>query len=286
MQLLTFKTLWGHPDLDRADSLELACAMARAGEFNGLEGPIPVDPELAEKFAGWMNKYKLYYIAEVCTAGSYVPDRRATPADHLADLEQQLSRLGSLQPTLVNCIGGCDAWPIDDSLYFFARAQDIAARHGVSISFETHRGRSLYSPWVTRDILQQLELSLTCDFSHWCVVCEGLSANEDELIRHIAQYAVHIHGRVGYDQGPQVADPESILYFESTEQHWRWWRWIWQVQQANNSAYSLFTPEFGPDGYQMRDPLTGLPHGNLTHFNLVMSHRARREFSHFTNPVH
>lgn len=278
MQLMTYKTLWGHPDCHLSESLELACAMAKVSRFDGIEGPVPRDKIMVEELAKFIRRYSLSYIAEICTAGSYVPDRSASVAEHLADLGRQLHELGPLRPELVNCIGGCDGWSIDNSLKFFKRAMELAERAGVAISFETHRGRSLYSPWVTETILEQMPLPLTCDFSHWQVVCEGMGPTEHELIKKVAQSARHIHGRVGFDQGPQVADLQSPLYQTDIEQHWQWWRWIWQAQRQRGFKRSTFTPEFGPDGYQMRDPRNGQPIGNLVKLNLQMAERAQQEF--------
>ena len=278
MELLTFKTLWGHPDSDRGEGLLSACNLAQAAGFDGIEGQIPLDLPVREQFAEALAARGLAYIAEVCTAGSYVPDRTASLVDHLADLDGQLSRLGPLQPLLVNCIGGCDRWDIATSIEFFQGALALADRHGVSIAFETHRGRSLYSPW--EKILERLALPLTCDFSHWCVVCEGLGASEDALLREVARHAVHIHGRVGYDQGPQVPDPQAPRYAADLERHLRWWRWIWEARNLQGHSHSTLTPEFGPDGYQAVDPVSDRPVGDLNRINQWMAQRCHREFSH------
>jgi hypothetical protein len=279
MKLATFKTLWGHPNTDRLDSLVQACGMAVAGGFQGIEGPVPVDEQVRVDFAALLEEYGLHYIAEICTAGSYVPDRTATVRDHLVDLERQLKRIDSLTPAKVNCIGGCDRWSLDDSLCFFSGARELAAKYGQIICFETHRGRSLYSPWATAAILEQQALPLTCDFSHWCVVCEGLGDSEAGLIRDVARYAQHIHGRIGYDQGPQVSDPASPLYRQFVDRHLAWWSWIWQAQAAAGISVSTFTPEFGPDGYQMVEPRTGQPVGDLNHINRWMAERAATAFN-------
>src|SRR5690606_15441968 len=90
MQLMTFKTLWGHPDTDRIESLVAACELAVAAGFDGIEGQIPVEPAVREPFGEALALRGLTYIAEICTAGSYVPDRTASLAHHLADLNGQL----------------------------------------------------------------------------------------------------------------------------------------------------------------------------------------------------
>lgn len=286
MQLLTYKTLWGHPDFHAIESLALACAMAVDNGFAGIEGQIPGDEKTCEQLAMLLDKDQLSFIAEICTAGSYVPDRRANVQEHLDDLSLQLYRVAPLHPQLVNCIGGCDRWSLDESVQFFQQAMELADQYSVAISFETHRGRSLYSPWVAEQLLSKMDLPLTCDFSHWCVVCEGLGASEDDLLREVARHACHIHGRVGYDQGPQVSDPQSFLYRDDLHKHLRWWRWIWQAQREKGRVVSTFTPEFGPDGYQMVNPASGEPVGDLSAINLWMATAVRHNFEQFLSTAH
>ncbi|MAT50116.1 MAG: xylose isomerase [Porticoccaceae bacterium] len=278
MQLLTFKTLWGYPDQDLETALDQACAAAVAEGYQGVEGPVPADACLRDSFAGGLERRGLAYIAEICTAGSYVPDRTAPLEEHLADLKRQLARLAPLKPVKVNCLGGCDRWSIDTSLAFFDAALEMADRFGVTIGFETHRGRSLYSPWTAEVLLGRRDLPVTCDFSHWCVVCEGMGDSESDLIRQVASRAVHIHGRIGFDQGPQVSDPQSFLYREDLEKHLRWWSWIWQAQDGKGESVTTLTPEFGPDGYQALNPRTGQPFGDLDRINAWMADTVKTAF--------
>ena len=254
--------------------------MASEQGFDGIEGQVPADAGLRHDFVGLLNHFQLEFIAEVCTAGSYVPDRTATLQQHLDDLHRQLGVVAQVRPLKVNCIGGCDRWDIQTSQEFFQSALEIADKFDLTISFETHRGRSLYSPWVTEQLLEKMSLPLTCDFSHWCVVCEGLGETEDDLIRNVAMHAEHIHARIGYDQGPQVSDPRSYLYQQDQQKHLRWWGWIWQAQAARQLPVSTLTPEFGPDGYQMIDPSTGEAVGNLDEINHWMAQTASKAFEY------
>ena len=281
MELRTFKTLWGYPDTDRAESLSQACLMAKKSGYDGIEGQIPPDDNIRQAFAECLEAYGLEYIAEITTAGSYVPDRTASLKEHLRDLQLQLSRLHPLRPEKVTCLGGCDRWDIETSIAFFTEGLALAEKYNQKICFETHRGRSLYSPWVTEKILEKIALPLTCDFSHWCVVCEGLGESEYDLIRQVANHAQHIHGRIGFDQGPQVSDPRSYLYKADLEKHLLWWSWIWQAQQARGQAATTLTPEFGPDGYQALNPENGAPLGDLNAINSWMAKTAKAEFIHF-----
>ena len=101
MKLQIFKTLWGHHG-----GHEQAAHEAVAANFDGLEGPIPVQTAEQLRLAEILADNGLLYIAEICTAGGYVPDRRADVATHLKSLEQQLRACVYLKPEFVNCIGG------------------------------------------------------------------------------------------------------------------------------------------------------------------------------------
>src|SRR5262249_21443741 len=147
---------------------------------------------------------------------------------------------------------------------------------GIVASFETHRSRSFFNPWTTRDILRQLPtLKLTCDFSHWCVVCERLVDTEPDIIALCAERAHHIHARVGYDQGAQVPHPAAPEYREALDAHERWWTQIWRSQARRGLTVSTLTPEFGPDGYLHRLPFTGAPVADLEQINTWMAERQR-----------
>lgn len=275
MQLECYKTLWGH-----TGGIARACKQAQAAGFTGVEGPAPASHDEQSRWRQQLQEAGLSYIAEICTAGSYVPDRAASVRDHLASLEQKLQHSLALAPQFVTCLGGCDAWSEEQSVEFFSGAMHLAKQCQVGISFETHRGRSFFNPWVTARICAQLsELQLTADFSHWCVVCERLMDVEQHVLNELVGRVRHIHARVGYEQGPQVADPRLARYQRALESHEAWWRRIWECQRQQGLARSTLTPEFGPDGYQQVDPFSGTPVGELWEMNCWMAQRQQRQFN-------
>lgn len=276
MQLRTFKTLWGH-----TGTVQDAAALAREAGFAGLEAPaLADDPLHLQALEQALGEHDLAWVQEICTAGSYVPRRRASVSEHLDDLEAQIELGKSLGPRFINVMGGCDAWPIDTSVDFFRRAMAIADRHGVLCSFETHRGRSFYCPWNTVAILEQLpDIRITCDFSHWVVVSERLMDSEWDAIELAAQHAHHIHGRVGYDQGPQVPHPAAPEYAEALASHQRCWEAVWAAQMQRGYTETTMTPEFGPDGYLHHLPFTNAPVADLWDVNRWIG---ATESAHFT----
>jgi hypothetical protein len=274
MKLKIFKTLWGH-----AGSLDDALAACQQHGFDGIEGQVPADAAARREFQAKLDDAGLDYIAEICTGGGYVPDRQLSPYKHLESLRRQAGAAMECRPLFLTVIAGCDAWSTGQSVDFFAAAIQIAAQFGITVSFETHRSRSLFNPWTTRDILEQLpSLKLTCDFSHWCVVCERLMDTEPELIALCAERAHHIHARVGYDQGPQVPHPAAPEYRRALEAHENWWTQIWLSQLARNVVVSTMTPEFGPDGYLHQLPFSRKPVADLAEINSWMATRQKKRF--------
>jgi sugar phosphate isomerase/epimerase len=274
MNLKLFKTLWGH-----TGSLDDAIGACREHVFSGLEGPAPEKAPARREFQAKLADAGLDYIAEICTGGSYVPDRQLSPYKHLESFRRKAADSLECHPQFLTVIAGCDAWSISQSVDFFTTACRIASDLRVAVSFETHRSRSFFNPWTTRDILEELpELKLTCDFSHWCVVCERLIDTEPEILKLCAARAHHVHARVGYDQGPQVPHPAAPLYGEALAAHERWWTQIWESQLRRGCKATTMTPEFGPDGYLQSHPFTAVPVADLEEINTWMAQRQRRRF--------
>jgi hypothetical protein len=124
-------------------------------------------------------------------------------------------------------------------------------------------------------------LRLTCDFSHWVNVCERLLESEWDTILELAPHAHHVHGRVGYPQGPQVPHPAAPEYAEALESHQRMWEALWTSQIARGYTVTTMTPEFGPDGYLHTLPFTNAPVADLWDINVWMGHEERRHLSNF-----
>ena len=249
------------------------------GVFDGIEGQAPTGGPERRRFRDGISEAGLEFIAEICTAGSYVPNRQASVDEHVDSLRQAADAALECHPLFLTVIAGCDAWSVAQSVNFFGLAMAMVEERGITASFETHRSRSLFNPWVTAEILRQLPaLKLTCDYSHWCVVCERLIDTEPEILTLCAARAHHVHARIGYDQGPQVPHPAAPEYAGALAAHEGWWDQIWQNQIARGFAVSTMTPEFGPDGYLHAMPFTGAPVADLNEVNLWMAERERKRF--------
>jgi hypothetical protein len=284
MELSLFKTAWG-----AEGTLTDWVQQCRDAGFAGLEAPAPLDAAERAAFFDTLAASGLAWIAEVSTCtptGLYVPTPHGSVAQHLASLEAGVVR--SLEggargapPLFVNTMAGSDSWSAAEAVEFHRGVVVLQEQHETVISVETHRGRSTYSPWLTRDILRAVpQLRITCDFSHWCVVAERLVLDEEaELLELAARAAHHIQPRVGYNQGPQVPDPRAPEFDAALAAHERWWDVVWGSMAARGVTRFTMTPEFGPDGYLQCAPFTRAPVANLWTVNTWIGHRQRERFN-------
>jgi len=271
--LLLF-SLWGF----EAD-LAAACTTALREGFDGLEVNLR-HPALAGLAAGAVVEQLaaagLQLVLELLTGGDYVPDLACTPEQHLRELEEQLAQAPALRPLRVTVLTGSDSWPWPVQEAFWRQA--LAAGCAVPVSFETHRSRSFYSPWLLQPFLEAFpDLRLTADLSHWCAVAERLMTPELEPVRAMAARVDHIHARVGHAQGPSVGHPFAPEWGEALEAHRRCWQLFARERSSASQGPFTITPEFGPDGYLPQLPFTRQPVADLLELNTAMAQWLREE---------
>ena len=279
MNIKTVKTLWG---VTPAQGNE-------PGSYLNLFNKIKADGFSAVETPIWMVADPVDFCAALASAGlSYVAMiNTCLPADdphlgsrelaaHVASFERQLNLvIATIPPALlllVNSHSGCDSWPLATSTAFFTAALVIEDRTNVLVCHETHRGRALFNPWVTRDVCRTLpRLRLTADLSHFCVVGERVYADDDadwkECFAEVARATRHIHARVGYAQGPQVNDPRAPEHAAALATHEKWWDAIVAAQAASGVKMLTLEPEHGVDGYQQLLPYSQLPVSDVWEVN-------------------
>lgn len=263
-------SLWGFDG-----DLTKAVTTAQRHGFDGLEAnlrhpalaalaPAAVRNQLADAGQG--------LVVELLTGGDYVPSLGCTAEQHLVELEQQLAAAHELHPLRVTVLTGSDSWSWPMQRQFWSQALALAEASGLPVSFETHRSRSLYSPWLLEPYLGTFPgLRLTADLSHWCAVAERLMTPELEPVRAMAGRVDHIHARVGHAQGPSVGHPFAPEWAEALEAHRRCWQLFAQERSAASQGPFTITPEFGPDGYLPQLPFTRQPVADLLEINGAMA---------------
>ncbi|HTL51555.1 MAG TPA: TIM barrel protein [Planctomycetota bacterium] len=259
MKLLMFRSMWGilgpwgkYP----ATEWEQAFPQVKAAGYHGIETRVP-EPAQRKRFQKLLAAHKFQYIAMIFTAGT-------TVEEHLASFEKQVHEAASLKPKFIVSHSGRDAFSPSEADDFFARALEIETKAKIQVAHETHRGRILFNPWSTERVLKQFsELKLCCDFSHFVCVAERLLGDCDEIIDLCGKHCLHIHARVGYEEGPQVPDPRAPEYAHHLKAHEKWWNRIWDLQQAAGRKETTMDPEFGPPGYLHTLPNTNVPVADL-----------------------
>ena len=283
MELRMHRSAWSGPA-----SLRALVEQSAAAGFEGIEAPAPGAAAERAALAELVADRGLGLIVEATTGlrpgglgDWWVPHPEATVGDHLDDLRHTLEHAAEMGASLVTTMCGRDGWPLARSVELFGRAMEAAASAGIGVSFETHRCRSLFHPWVTRDVLEQLPgMRITCDFSHWCVVCERLVLDEEpELLALLASRARHVHARVGDAQHAQVADPSDPANAAAVAAHERWWDAVWAAHEARGKGVTTMTSEWGAEGYMTTLPHTGQPVADLWGITCSFAERQRRRFA-------
>ncbi len=100
--------------------------------------------------------------------------------------------------------------------------------------------------------------------------------DQREALELANRRAIHIHGRVGYEEGPQVPDPSAPEYAGHLAWHERQWQEIRQHRQQAGADYLTFTPEYGPPSYLHTLPHTNVPVADLWQVCLWGAARARQ----------
>jgi hypothetical protein len=247
MRLDLYRSLWGvsTPFPQLAPTL-------RASGYVGIETRLPAPAEQAE-FRSLLRDHELNLIGILSTAGS-------TPLEHLDSLRRQSEELAAYGAVQITAQSGRDDWSLAESVDFYTRAAEWERSVSIPIAHELHRGRTFFHPWVTRDVLRDVPgIRLCIDYSHWVCVAERLLDAADPILALCAERALHIHTRVGYEEGPQVPDPSAPEYARHLAAHERWWKQAIDTQRSHGRTVLTATPEYGPPMYLHTHPHTNAP---------------------------
>lgn len=173
-----------------------------------------------------------------------------TPAEHLASFRRECEVGAAGGAELIVAHAGADWFDDTVAARFLTDCVRIGREFGLRPAFETHRGRILFTPWRTLRLLQQVDdLWLNADFSHFVCVAERLLEDRSGLMETLAARSIHIHQRVGFENGPQVPDPRDQRWAAHLAAHERWWDAVWAAAAARGDASVSLTPEYGPPTY-------------------------------------
>jgi len=260
MTITWIRSKWDFPETP----LEEFLTRIRAAGFEGSEIYLPVltdDPEEVIRLHRMLN---LRLIGMISSEGK-------DAGEHLRSLEQTFAHAARFAPSRINCHIGKDWFSIADNARIIERAIELAHRHGIPVSFETHRGRATFSTLSTVALLDLVpQMRLTADFSHWCCVHESLLGDQPEAMERAIAHADYIHARVGHIEGPQVSDPRAPEWDLELETHTVWWERIVRARRREGNDELAVCPEFGPWPYMPSLPYTRQPVVDLWELTLAL----------------
>jgi sugar phosphate isomerase/epimerase len=260
MRIIYGKTNW------ECQELSLEAFMARVLEhgFDAAELYIPNLKVPPSEIAALTSQYGLEFIADIATEG-------ATPSEHQESLARYADYALETGAILINAHTGRDFFPFSDNVRLFELGLEIAEKNCIPFAHETHRSRALYSAIETRRYLEALpELAINADFSHWMNVHESDLRDQPENVSLAIERAIHIHARVGHEEGPQVNDPRAPEWAGHLANHIDLWQRIADTRQARQADMLTITPEFGPIPYVPTMPYTQEPLADIWEVNVFM----------------
>ncbi|MDB5052204.1 MAG: sugar phosphate isomerase/epimerase [Bacilli bacterium] len=269
LELISIKALWG-----MTGKIEEQLERIASAGYKGVEAGMNVSGE-SKRFLKLLEANNLKYIAQVVTLRESV-DWRV----HLASFREQAQQAAEMGALLINSHSARDCMSYDDQCRFFEQALSIEKQLGITVGHETHRGRAFFTPWTTAKLLAEFpELRITADISHWFCVCESWLQDQGVHLTLSAERTIHIHGRIGYPQGPQVPHPAAPEYKTELEIHETFWDKVYAERLAQGASHFTFTAEFGPPGYMHTLPFTKQPVADLWEICLWMTKRFEQRLS-------
>ncbi len=253
MEVRHFKATWGM-DGSLAEQLR----RIREAGFDGFEAPLPDDPiELRREAAANSLQYAAL----------------AFPLS-VSEAAASLDKAVEAGACLLNLHSGKDWWPFAQAVEYLEGVAKLREASPIAVCHETHRGRIFFSPAVTAALIREVpSLRLAADFSHWTCVCESMLGDQATAVSLAIEHTVHIHARVGHEEGPQVSDPRAPEFAGTLAQFERWWRDILDSAKARGLPWIGVDPEFGPPNYMPTAPFTREPLADLWDVCLWMRDR-------------
>jgi hypothetical protein len=172
------------------------------------------------------------------------------------ELEQTLELAKQTRARAINVHAGSPHLSEDEAVALVNGLVSTASSVGVSLFFETHRGRITQDLYRTARLAQKVpQMQFTLDVSHY-VLCEERPGPTDRLaplLDTILNQTGMIHGRISNGQQIQVhsVDKDGDL----AQNHRRLWAEAmrrWRLRNKPGSSL-IFTPELGPPPYAIVD---------------------------------
>lgn len=269
-ELKIIATNWGFEG-----TMDSFCAKAKKAGYDGIENWWPgTEPEQQELFTA-VKKHQLdlaiIYGADEGTYTEHATTFKKTLEVFAKQKNQQL--------LYINLHSGRDYFSFEENKKLVEYSIALSKETGIPIYHETHRGRMMFAAHTTAEFLKKYpELKLTLDISHWCNVHESMLENQKETVEAALQRTEHIHARVGYQEGPQVADPRAPEWAYAVNAHFAWWDKVVERKRREGKRITFLT-EFGPPLYMQTLPYTLQPLSNQWEINVYMKELIKKRYA-------
>ncbi|MFT3682223.1 MAG: sugar phosphate isomerase/epimerase [Ferruginibacter sp.] len=268
-ELKILATNWGFDG-----SIDTFCAKAKKEGYDGIENWWPGTEKEQQEMFDAVKKYNLDLgIIWGADEGVYTEHARTFKKTIDAFTKQKIQK-----PIYVNLHSGRDYFSFDDNKKLIEYAAALSKETGIPIYHETHRGRMMFAAHITSEFIKKYpELKLTLDISHWCNVHESMLENQQETVAAALERTEHIHARIGYQEGPQVADPRAPEWKYAADAHFAWWDKVVERKKKAGERITFLT-EFGPPLYMQTLPYTLQPLSNQWEINVYMMQLLRKRY--------
>jgi sugar phosphate isomerase/epimerase len=271
MEIKFFCPKWGSEIL----SWDIFCQKVKAAGYDGIETPVSFDADDQNQLATALQKHDLLLI------GQYYQSFEKNLALNKENFEKHIRNISRLKPILIDAQTGKDFFTPAQNKALFELASNLTNETGVTIAHETHRNKALFAAHIAKELLlQNPDVVITADFSHWCNVSESLLEQQEEAMQVAISRSVHIHSRVGSGESAQVTDPRAPEWNNELKAHLAWWDAIVDSRLIHGAEVLTITPEFGPAPYMPALPFTRMPVANQWDINLYMMNLLRERYRH------
>lgn len=247
-ELLFFQTNWGFEG-----SWEAFFLKTKSSGYDGVEVWLPKNARVQQEVSKGLKKYQLKVIYLCGT------NKSLSFKESLLAYENDLKRAIVQKPYAINSHTGSDFFSFEQNMKFLKLANDLSNKYNIPIHHETHRGRFSYAlPETKRYLNSDSAFRLTLDISHWMVVHESLLAQQQQLLDEVMERTDHVHARVGFEEGPQVNNPQAPEWDKALNRHLSIWESIILSHWKTGKPMTI-TTEFGPPNYLPTAPFTQKP---------------------------
>ena len=247
-ELLFFQTNWGFEG-----SWEAFFLRTKSSGYDGVEVWLPKNARVQQEVSKGLKKHQLKVIYLCGT------NKSLSFKESLLAYENDLKRAIVQKPYAINSHTGSDFFSFEQNMKFLKLANDLSNKYNIPIHHETHRGRFSYAlPETKRYLNSDSAFRLTLDISHWMVVHESLLVKQQQLLDEVMERTDHIHARVGFEEGPQVNNPQAPEWDKALNRHLSIWESIILSHWKTGKPMTI-TTEFGPPNYLPTAPFTQKP---------------------------